>query len=168
MLKLVEGRHELRVELSRSFGTLSVVAVMTGLAMYFALQVTFEWSRSALYFGTLTCMCVLCAWFAWGESEVTVLDRKRNAVRLEKKLPLRSLVLMKLGPLQELMGATIETEPSSKVFQRLVLSFESGLRVPLTDAFLDVRPGVQCGEGAGLKEAKKAIKQFISKHDDGD
>ncbi len=153
----VASTERLHLEVARTFGTRCAVGVCACLALYFAWLL---WLDRSLYHLTLTALMALCAWLVHGESEEAVLDRSKNLIWLEKRVPFRRLMVMRLGPLSELQSARIETEPTNKL-QRLVLGFESGHRFPLSDAYLDTRAGVACEEGAGLKDAKDLIERLF-------
>jgi hypothetical protein len=161
MLRVVGAatRERVRLEVARTFGTRCAVGACVCITLYFVWQL---WRGGwSLYYLVLTVLMALCAWLIHGESEDAVLDRAKNAVYLEKRFPFRRLMVMRLGALSELQSVWIEKEPTNNVFQRLMLEFENGHKIPLSDAYLDTRPSVLCAEGAGLKEARDLIKRFI-------
>jgi hypothetical protein len=160
MLRVV-GRpsgENLRLEVARTFGTRCAVAVCACIAAYFSWQL---WRERSLYQLVVATLTALCAWLIHGESEEAVFDAGSDSVRLEKRVPFRRLLVLRLGPLSQLQAAWIEKEPTNAVFQRLMLEFESGHTFPLTDAYLDTRVGVMCAEGAGLKDALALIERRI-------
>lgn len=154
-------KNVLVIELGHSLGSKLLVGFFTCVFLFFVRNVTLELSRSAMYYWGTSAMSFVSAWLcAIGDKEKAVLDKDKDLVWLEKKLPLRSTIILSLGKLSEMVGgAGIETDPNLPHLQRLVLRFEEKT-FPVTDNFLDVRRGLM-GAGAGLKEAKDAVKSFL-------
>lgn len=149
------------VQLSMSLGSKFLFLFYAFLALFLVRSVSFEWSRSSLYYWIAFIMSALSAWLSVGESEITVLDKSKNLVWQEKKLPLRRKIVLVLGKLSDSMGVKIESDAGHPHLRRLVIKFE-GKSFPLSDTFLDTRKGLFT-EGAGLEDVKSAVNRFCKR-----
>lgn len=146
------------VELSKSLGTKLLVSFFSILAAYFVCFVSFELSRSSVYYWSAFLMSAASAWLSLGETEITVLDKSKNTAHQEKKLPLCRKLVLVLGNMSDVVCAKVESDPALSHLQRLVLKFEDK-SFPLTDTFLDTRRGLM-HQGAGIEEVRRAINNF--------
>lgn len=171
--------NKLVVYIERSYGVLGMCACLLGLLgyeSYFFLNKAIAAGRMdlwsiATWFFTLVMLVLL-----WQTEETAYFDKNKSVIKLEKRyvpcqppkasvscsssLPL-SFIKVYVWPLEECDDVNVELEPTDPNFQRLVLSFESGRRYPLTDNFFMTKGSVFGKNGAGVMETKKAIRMYL-------
>lgn len=160
----------LRVDVARTLGTYFVLVGAVSLGSYLGMQAYQSYSHTLPLWwsinreaaiGAFLCLCI--AFFSFvGESEACIIDKTGGTITLERRLPFRSMRQLMCPPLSELEDVSIEKDDKRARYQRLVLEFESGPAVALTESFLDTSAGIFQRKGAGIPEAKLAIEKFLN------
>lgn len=168
MLRLDHTGDKLVVRLAPSAGSYGVCVFCSLMAAYLLRLTVLSYDASAQYLwwsfnresllGCLVCVAIALV-SVMGEVECCVLDHKRDSVLLMRKLPFQSEQRYVLPPLHLVAGVTLETHEAKPHFERLVLEYKSGQSFPLTESYVDTRPGLL--SSARLRERKKEIKAFL-------
>jgi hypothetical protein len=111
-------------------------------------------------------VCFFVAWFTWGEDELCFIDKKKDRIKLVKRIPLKGDTEMVLPDLLELDHIAVEDAPGKETYKRLVFHFDDGKEIPLTEAYFNTSWSIFSRNKAGIYDSKKQLDEWLELEED--